>query len=120
MSYPEIVATTLGGAHVVDSLSRVIEFAHWEHREEGDKAFVIGGAELYAQALPIAGEVYMTRIMRAYNGDVRFPLWDPRLFDRVGCQWDYNHELKLSLGFFHYRRKEHYPIDPRQQEMFTL
>lgn len=38
--------------------------------------FVIGGAELYAAALPIADGLVLTEIHRDYEGDVRFPDWD--------------------------------------------
>jgi dihydrofolate reductase len=39
-------------------------------------AFVIGGAELYAAALPLADGLVLTEIDRDYAGDTRFPAWD--------------------------------------------
>jgi dihydrofolate reductase len=39
-------------------------------------AFVIGGAELYAAALPLADGLVMTEIDRDYAGDTLFPDWD--------------------------------------------
>ncbi len=39
-------------------------------------AFVIGGAEIYAAALPIADGLVLTEIQRDYEGDARFPEWD--------------------------------------------
>ncbi|MGH8764471.1 MAG: dihydrofolate reductase [Burkholderiales bacterium] len=41
-------------------------------------AFVIGGAEIYAAALPLADGLVMTEIDRDYEGDTRFPDWDRR------------------------------------------
>ena len=41
-------------------------------------AFVIGGAEIYAAALPLADGMVMTEIERDYAGDTRFPAWDRR------------------------------------------
>lgn len=38
--------------------------------------FVIGGADLYAAALPLADGLALTEIQRDYEGDVRFPDWD--------------------------------------------
>ena len=38
--------------------------------------FVIGGAELYALALPVAATLYLTEIGRAYDGDTWFPPFD--------------------------------------------
>jgi dihydrofolate reductase len=39
-------------------------------------AFVIGGAEVYAAALPLADGLVLTEIDRDYAGDTRFPAWD--------------------------------------------
>ncbi len=41
-------------------------------------AFVIGGAEIYAAALPLADGLVMTEIDRDYDGDTHFPAWDRR------------------------------------------
>ena len=38
-----------------------------------DNIFVIGGAELYAAALPMADWLYVTRVKAAVEGDARFP-----------------------------------------------
>lgn len=39
-------------------------------------AFVIGGADLYAAALPIADRLEFTEISAAFRGDTRFPAFD--------------------------------------------
>jgi len=39
-------------------------------------AFVIGGAEIYAAALPLADGMVLTEIDAEYAGDTRFPDWD--------------------------------------------
>lgn len=39
-------------------------------------AFVIGGAEIYAAALPLADGLVLTEIERDFVGDTRFPAWD--------------------------------------------
>ena len=38
-----------------------------------EEAVVIGGAQLYAQALPIASRLYLTKIDAAIDGDTFFP-----------------------------------------------
>ena len=38
-----------------------------------NETFVIGGAELYQQALPMAQRLYLTEVAKAYDGDVFFP-----------------------------------------------
>jgi len=42
-----------------------------------EEIFIIGGAEIYARALPMADRLYLTRVHRAYEGDTRFPGWNP-------------------------------------------
>ena len=41
------------------------------------EAFVIGGADIYAQALPIADRLQLTEIDRDFAGDAYFPAVDP-------------------------------------------
>jgi dihydrofolate reductase len=44
------------------------------------KAFVIGGAEIYALALPLADELVLTEIDAELDGDTFFPRWDRTCF----------------------------------------
>jgi dihydrofolate reductase len=48
---------------------------------EAPRVFVIGGAELYRQALPLADELVLTEIDADLDGDVFFPAFDRRDFD---------------------------------------
>lgn len=47
------------------------------------KAFVIGGAQVYALALPRADELLLTEIDRAFDGDTHFPAWPREQFIEV-------------------------------------
>lgn len=42
------------------------------HRTGVDEVMVIGGAEIYAQALPRATRIYLTEVHRAFDGDAKF------------------------------------------------
>lgn len=59
------------GAEVVHSLSDAIALV-------GDVAeiMVIGGANLYAQALPLASRMYLTLVDGEFEGDALFPAYD--------------------------------------------
>ena len=46
------------------------------------KAYVIGGAEIYALAMPLADELVLTEIDADLAGDVFFPAWERAAF---GC-----------------------------------
>jgi dihydrofolate reductase len=60
---------------VVHSLDDAIELCR---RRCEDTAFVIGGAQIYEQALPIADEMIVTMIDRpGLTGDAYFPQWNP-------------------------------------------
>jgi dihydrofolate reductase len=43
---------------------------------ESPELCIIGGAAVYAQALPAATRLYLTRVHGEVNGDVHFPPWD--------------------------------------------
>ena len=43
---------------------------------EGGEIFVIGGAEIYREALPIADRLYLTEVDAAPAGDATFPQID--------------------------------------------
>jgi dihydrofolate reductase len=67
---PSFVAN---GAIVVRTLDEAIERA----RDAGDdEAMVVGGAEIYALALPKADRLYFTLVDTEMAGDTFFPLFD--------------------------------------------
>lgn len=47
---------------------------------EDEEIFVVGGAELYAQALPLADKLYVTEIRQDVAGDAHFPHFDKKLW----------------------------------------
>ena len=63
------------GAEQADSLHAALALVKNE-----PKAFVIGGAEIYAQALPLADELVLTEIDADFDADTFFPTWDRAQF----------------------------------------
>jgi len=59
---------------VVDSLEKALDEARKTGNEE---AFVIGGAEIYKQALPQADRLYLTEVKASFEGDTYFPAFNP-------------------------------------------
>ncbi|OFZ79411.1 MAG: hypothetical protein A2583_02895 [Bdellovibrionales bacterium RIFOXYD1_FULL_53_11] len=49
----------------------------------GDGAFVIGGAEVYRQALAFAARLYITLVHAEFEGDAVFPPFNPQEFKEV-------------------------------------
>jgi len=75
------------------------------HVADAPRAFVIGGAQLYAQALPLAHTLVLTEIDADLDGDAFFPAWDPSAFERTS-----NVEAVSAAGvpyrFVTYRRRD--------------
>ena len=66
----------LEGAEVFGSLEDALVRADAWAREQGvDELMLIGGAQLYTQALPLAERLYLTRIELEPAGDAHFPEW---------------------------------------------
>ena len=63
------------GAESAPSLDAALALAAGSER-----AFVIGGGELYALALPLVDELELTEIDRDLDGDTFFPRWNRGLF----------------------------------------
>ncbi|MBO7286085.1 MAG: dihydrofolate reductase [Alistipes sp.] len=69
------------GALTAHSLQEAIRMA------EGDEeVFIIGGAQIYAQALECADRLYLTLVEHDYEGDTSFPEIDYRYWQLVAEQ----------------------------------
>jgi dihydrofolate reductase len=53
-----------------------LEEAIAKAKEYGKEIFIIGGASVYAQALPIADKMYLSFVKKDYEGDAYFPEFD--------------------------------------------
>ena len=58
------------GGVVVNSLDAALDVAQGEQPEE---IMIIGGAEIYRAALPLAGRIYLTSVHGEIAGDTHFP-----------------------------------------------
>lgn len=72
---PNFTATD---CEVYHSLNKAIEAATNE-----PEVMILGGAQIFEQALPIAHRMYLTIIHHEFKGDTRFPQWDPKLWQEV-------------------------------------
>ena len=78
------------GALIVSSLEQALHLQ--------DEVFVIGGAQLYEQALPLAHTLYLTFIDHDFTGDTYFPAWNK-------AEWRVIHEEKHppdEKNIYHY------------------
>lgn len=83
------------GTETVHSLEAALERC-----SEEDRVFIIGGAEIYRQALPLTDELYLTRVHAAPEGDTYFP--------------------EVDLHSWELRWQEAHPADERHAHAFTF
>jgi dihydrofolate reductase len=75
------------GAKVVSSLDEAIRIAESIALIDGvDEVVVIGGAQIYAEALPRADHLYITEVHADVEGDAFFPDYDETLWQESGRQ----------------------------------
>lgn len=87
------------GAEVVHSLDAALALVR-----DAPRAFVLGGAQLYALALPHADRLLLTEIDRDFEGDTRFPPWRREDFVETSRT---HHDSGQGFGYQRadYRRK---------------
>jgi dihydrofolate reductase len=88
------------GAEAVTSLSDALALC-----AGAAKVFVIGGAQIYAEALPQADELVLTEVDLAFkDADTFFPDWPRAQFDEVSRVPGHNAETGAHWAFVTYRR----------------
>ena len=63
------------------------------------EVFICGGAQVYAQALPLCSDLYLTRVKRAVEGDTFFPPFEDR-FELIGPVLEHS-----DFTVLHYRNR---------------
>lgn len=54
--------------------------------EGAEECFVIGGAQIYAEALPTADRLCLTIVEHPYEGDTSFPAWEAAAWRLTACE----------------------------------
>jgi dihydrofolate reductase len=91
---------TIPGAQTISSLAQLDPMAQ---EFKGREIFICGGAKMYAEALPLCSDLYLTLVQQTVEGDTFFPPFEDQF------------ELAETVGEFpdfkilHYRRAETLP-----------
>jgi dihydrofolate reductase len=88
------------GAECVTSLAQAIASV-----QDLEEAFVIGGAQIYQQALPFAQQVIATEVLASIEGDAFFAPLDKAQWIETSRQ-SHPAENGLCFDIVHYRRKD--------------
>ncbi|MCX6823611.1 MAG: dihydrofolate reductase [candidate division SR1 bacterium] len=83
------------GLETYDSIENMMKQLNTEHI---DQIFIIGGASIYRQFLPMADVIYLTEIKKAYEGDTSFPEFENEFSEVEREQTD-------EMDFVVYKRK---------------
>jgi len=87
------------GAETADSLQAALQ-----RLQAQPQVIVIGGVQLFAQALPLADELVLTEIDADLDGDVHFPAWDRTAFAEAARE-AHTAVDGTRFAFVTYRRK---------------
>ncbi len=92
------------GAVVVHSLEEALGFAEKKGQE---KVFILGGGEIYRQAMVLADRMYITEVHGTFEGDTFFPEIDPEVW-REEHREDHpaDEKNKYAYSFVEYTRRE--------------
>lgn len=66
--------------------------------DESREVFICGGAQVYAQALPLCSDLYLTLVKRKVDGDAFFPPFEDRF------EWFEEILDRLEFRIVHYRQ----------------
>ncbi|HEX8828518.1 MAG TPA: dihydrofolate reductase [Xanthobacteraceae bacterium] len=74
-------AFTAPGVIVAPTFDAALTAARGDALRRGTDAIIVaGGADIYAQALPLAARLLITEVHKTVEGDVRFPKVDPKVW----------------------------------------
>lgn len=72
-----------------------------------DEIFIVGGAELYTQAMPLANTLYTTEIQKEVAGDAFFPNFERQEWQEVSREKSSQQQpQQLEYHFVTYRRND--------------
>ena len=91
----------LEGVEEVDNKERAIEVAS----KFSNKIYVIGGEDIYTEFMPIATNMYLTKININVEGDTFFPNWDETQWEEVSRRDSKDLDQNIEYSFYRYRRK---------------
>jgi dihydrofolate reductase len=95
-------------AVVTDSLNHALEIARGDAlRRFVTEIAVIGGAEIYAQAMPLADRLEVTEVHATLEGDTRFAAIDPAIWQETArVRHGASTDDSADFSYVAYRRRE--------------
>lgn len=83
------------GCTMAHSLTEAVEMF-----DSSEEVFIIGGAQIYNQAMPLADRLYLTIIDKEYEGDSSFPEIDYNSWRQISCEkFERGEEFEYPFSF---------------------
>ncbi|MCC6323850.1 dihydrofolate reductase [Candidatus Nomurabacteria bacterium] len=95
------------GVEVVHSLPEAIDLFKYDVNPlpNGEEVFVIGGAEIYKQAMDHADRLYITHVDGIFDADAFFPTISPNFWKEVSREhYEKDEENNLPMDFVVYEK----------------
>lgn len=90
------------GCIVVNSLEKALEIA-----QSDPNPFILGGAEIYRQALSFADHMDLTFVHEEFEADAFFPEFDPEEWELMGREdFDKDDENPFDYSFVQYKKRK--------------
>ncbi len=70
-----------------------------------EEAFIMGGAQIYEQSLPLAQRLYITEVKKTVTGDAFFPSIDLAQWQEIGREAHYYEPQDTHYDFVVYERR---------------
>lgn len=94
------------GVRVVHSLDEAIRVgAAVAHIAGNDEVVIIGGAQIYAEALPRVQRMYLTEVRKTVDGDAFFPAFDRAQWQEVASEAHHYEPAQTDYRFVVYARR---------------
>ncbi len=96
-----------GPVRIAASLQEAIKVAG---ETDAKEAFIVGGGEIYKEALPVADKIVITRVHAFVDGDAFFPAFNEKewqLFSNLDFPADDKHQYSYSFQVWERRTDGH-------------
>jgi len=94
----DIPGETIEGCVMAYSIEEAVEKCH-----DTNENFIIGGGSVYAQFLPIANKLYLTKVNKDFDADTFFPELNTaewKLISKEDCDHDEQNDFTYSYLIF--------------------
>jgi dihydrofolate reductase len=94
------------GVKIVTSIDDALKVAQSiAEISDTQEAFIMGGAQIYEQSLPLAQRLYITEVKKTVTGDAFFPSIDLAQWQEIGREAHYYEPQDTHYDFVVYERR---------------